>query len=226
MRLNQAREECKELNEHLNSYNSYAKIVQDGDNGYTINIVCVDEEVLPSGLQKYQIVSESLTEESLNNSKGKQDRYTPSGAGKWIDMPLSPANRNYDGPGALSQRRRIPDLQDTVTRFAEGDSVMSKVAEKLIKIAKEMATVILFYAIPSDISSYTATPKRIKIEKGAEKNIMQKHIQYLKKQTENRIKKYEAYSPSQHNNISVITMKHEINALVECIRLQEEELKN
>jgi len=134
MVLDNARKICKRINEELENYNSYAKIVP-SDKEYDINIIVVGNEDLPERLQKYKFVSETLIDTPYGSAEiDKIDKNTPSGPGKWIDMPASPANRTYDGPGAGGQRRRVPSLQDTVSRYAAGGS-MNRIAQKLVKIA-------------------------------------------------------------------------------------------
>lgn len=73
-------------------------------------------EILPKALNGIkQIFQENSVgaNEYVNNTPN-----TPSGAGKWIDKPLSPGNRKFDGPGATGYIRSRPELQDIVHNFA------------------------------------------------------------------------------------------------------------
>ena len=128
MQLTKARELCKKINRELSPFESYVKVVP-SNGGYTINMVLVKDEELPQKFKNIKQVSTDSMPIPFSPTINKRTKTTPSGEGKWLDKPMSPANRNYDGPGVMEQRRRMPSLQDTVSRFASLSNKLRKIAE-------------------------------------------------------------------------------------------------
>lgn len=133
MNLEQSQDICEKINNDFKNkgLNSKAEFKNVGDN-YNIFIKHFNKEVLPSYCNRLKkIPSEHYV---------KQGPRTPSNSGKWIDKPMSPANRNVDGPSAVGGPRRIMDIQDVVRTFAnERNKSMYKI-KKVVKSIKRLAS--------------------------------------------------------------------------------------
>lgn len=132
MNLEKIRNICDKINVNLKNKGLRSVAIFKNSNGkYKVFIKHYDKEILPSfcdNLQKIDI-----------KPYVKQTPTTPSNSGKWIDKPMSPANRHVDGPGALGGPRRIMEIQDLVHTFASERNNMNKI-KCIVGNIKRLAT--------------------------------------------------------------------------------------
>lgn len=136
MTIDQAQKLCDAVNSFLRK----KKLLSEADikfenNTYKIVLHKQSEEDLPSFLT--DIKQLSVTTAPVGNEYAIKTDSSPSDSGKWIDLPLSPANRHFDGPGGLGGLRRKPDLQDSVSHIATKRNMnkLNKIATTLKRLA-------------------------------------------------------------------------------------------
>lgn len=127
---------CDVINKFLSKKHFYSTVdVAYSDGDYHIILNKHTEEELPNFLKKFVKKEFTTTKEYANNTEN-----APSEGGKWIDLPLSPANRHVDGPGGFGGLRREPELQDMVTHVANWRMDMNRLS-KIARSLKHLAAV-------------------------------------------------------------------------------------
>ncbi len=133
MNLKQSQDICEKINNDFKNkgLNSKAEF-KNVNNKYSIFIRHFDKEILPSYCNHLKKIP--------SKSYVKQGPRTPSSSGKWIDKPMSPANRHVDGPSAIGGPRRIMDIQDVVRTFANKRNKSMDKIKKVVKSIKRLAS--------------------------------------------------------------------------------------